>query len=508
MAANETPPLISIFADGGFRLADAVTQGKKRKGRVACSQEGGSLDTNRISRRSLLGGAVAGAAGAAVALNPSETWALTRGSSKLPGPGTLPNPSAAPGTDQLPEISTIILLMLENHTYDNLLGMLQGRGDGFTISNGEPVNSNPWPKNSVIAPPGKDAVLTAFPMPDPCQENGHPYNTWKAGHVSYHGGKMTGFVKSDSGPVSMGYYDSSLMPFLYSLAGTFPLCDQYFSSVMAQTYPNRRYAMAGTSLGLTADTLNTDKPPNGTIFEALNKYGISWKNYYAKNGPDASNPSSLIWLYLVEEPSVTANLVDISEFYSDAAAGTLPAFCMIDPNFGTNSEEDPQDVQLGDQFHSQVVNAVMTSPQWSSTLLLWTYDEGGGYYDHVPPPKAPKPDSVRPILSPGDPPGQFNRYGFRVPAGIVSPYAKPDYVSTVVHDHTSVLKLLETKWNLPAFTYRDANADNLLDSVDLTSPPAFATPPTLAAPADPTILEGCLSTGPGTIPPAGYVTTK
>jgi phospholipase C len=159
---------------------------------------------------------------------------------------------------------------------------------------------------------------------------------------------------------------------------------------------------------------------------------------------------------------------------------------------------------------SQIVNAVMASPQWPHTMLVWTYDEGGGYYDHVPPPKAIRPDDRRPIRRrhQEQPPGTpFDRYGFRVPSGVVSPYAKPGYVSSVVYDHTSILKLIETKWNLPALTYRDANAANLLDTVDLSSP-AFLTPPTLAAPADPTVLQGCLATGPGTIPPPQYVTTS
>jgi len=100
----------------------------------------------------------------------------------------------------------------------------------------------------------------------------------------------------------------------------------------------------------------------------------------------------------------------------------------------------------------------------------------------------------------------FNQYGFRLPSGVVSPFAKPDYVSSVVHDHTSILKLVETKWNLPALTFRDAHADDMLDSVDLTGTPAFITPPSLASPNDPTLLAGCLTTGAGTIPPPGYVT--
>ncbi len=452
----------------------------------------------------MAGAATIGLSSGGAGAGPRHVGTTAQSRSKRPGPGMLPNPDAPAGSDQLPEITTIVAVMMENHTYDSVLGML-ANGAGFTLdSDGQPTNSNPWPKKSVVAPPFKNAALSAFPMPNPCQQDAHPYNTWEAGHTSYAGGKMDGFVKSQSGPVSMGYYDSTLMPFVNSLASTFPVCSRFFSSVMAQTYPNRRYFMAGTSLGLIADDLNGDKPPNGTIFEMLNTYDIPWRNYYAGN-----TPSYLIWLYLAGMTDITSNAVGISEFFNDAAAGTLPAYSMVDPDFGMSSEEDPQDVQYGDQFLSQVINAVMASPQWPNTLLVWTYDEGGGYYDHVPPPKAVKPDAVAPMLASTDPPGPvFNRYGFRVPSGIVSPFARENYVSEVVHDFTSILKLVETKWNLPALTYRDANADNLLDSVDLTSPPAFLTPPTLATPIDPTIADACLSTGPGTIPPPSYVTTS
>ena len=410
---------------------------------------------------------------------------------------------------------------MENHTYDSILGTLPVAtvpNAGFTVgSNGRPTNSNPWPKDSVFPPPGKEAVLTAFPMTTACQlsipgPNGkstaYPWNTWEAGKVSYADGRMDGFVKSQSGPVSMGYYDSSFLPFVYSLAETFPVCTNFFSSVMAQTYPNRRFFMAGTSLGMIADTLNTDRPPNGTIFEALNAHGISWKNYYS------NTPSILIWTYLYTDdvPNITENVVAIGEFFTDCANGTLPAYSMVDPNFEDSSEEDPQDVQNGDYFLSQVINAVMQSPQWPHTLLVWTYDEGGGYYDHVPPPRAVKPDDVPPMLTAGDRPGSFDRYGFRVPSGIVSPYAIPGYASTVTHDFTSILKLIETKWNLPALTRRDAQADDLLDSVDITSAPAFLTPPTLAPamnPGDPLTSDAaCEAIEPIPVPPPGYVTTK
>jgi phospholipase C len=482
-------------------------------------------DPIRISRRAVLGGALLG--GAAIGLPAGAAGASTRAAqvraaakAKKPGPGTLPNPSVAPGTDTIPEITTIVAVMMENHTYDSVLGMLNVPSvpnAGFALgANGQPTNSNPWPKSqTVFPPPGKDAVLKAFPMPTACQlDNGlatgstaYPWNTWAAGHTSYAGGKMDGFVKSQSGPVSMGYYDSDFLPFVNSLAANFPVCTNFFSSVMAQTYPNRRYFMAGTSLGNINDVLNSDRPPNGTIFETLNTYDITWANYYS------NTPSSDIWLYLLEDGITNSNnQLSMSDFYSDAAAGTLPNYCMVDPNFEDSSEEDPQDVQNGDYFLSQVINAVMSSPQWESTLLVWTYDEGGGYYDHVPPPKAVKPDHVPPVLASGDPSGAvFNRYGFRVPSGIVSPYAIPGYASTVTHDFTSILKLIETKWNLPALTYRDAQADDLLDSIDLSNP-AFLTPPTLATainPGDPASTDAaCAAEEPIQIPPPGYVTTR
>ncbi len=259
--------------------------------------------------------------------------------------------------------------------------------------------------------------------------------------------------------------------------------------------------MAGTSLGLLTDTLPGDRPPNGTVLEALTAHSISWQNYYS------TLPSSLIWSYQAGVPGFSSHLSKIDQFFTDAAAGTLPSFSLVDPDFEKQSEENPQDVQYGDQFLSQVVNAVMSSPQWPGTLLVWCYDESGGYYDHVPPPRAVRPDNVPPAIVPGDHDGGFTRLGFRVPAGVVSPYARRNYVSHVVHDHTSVLKLIETKWNLPTLTYRDSAADNLLDSVDFTRPPPFIKPPKLAAPLDPSLAAGCLTTGPGLIPPAGSVTS-
>jgi phospholipase C len=147
------------------------------------------------------------------------------------------------------------------------------------------------------------------------------------------------------------------------------------------------------------------------------------------------------------------------------------------------------------------------SPLWPKVLFIWNYDEHGGYFDLVPPPMAVLPDDVLPdITVPPDQPGGYDRYGFRVPMGLVSPYAKRDYVSHAVSDHTSILKLVETKWNLPALTRRDASASDLLDMIDLKAPPAFLDPPTLPKPADPALRAQCTKTGAGTIPPPSALT--
>jgi len=126
---------------------------------------------------------------------------------------------------------------------------------------------------------------------------------------------------------------------------------------------------------------------------------------------------------------------------------------------------------------------LLESPCWAHTLLVWTYDKCGSSYDHVAPPPAVKPDDVEPVLEDWHVAGSYDQLGFRVPCVVVSPYARPDHVSSINHDHTSVLRLIETKWNIGALTAGDANASNLLDCLDFESPPAFLHPPTLPRPA-------------------------
>jgi phospholipase C len=279
------------------------------------------------------------------------------------------------------------------------------------------------------------------------------------------------------------------------MARTFPIADRWFSSLLGQTDPNRRFLLAGTSLGQISDALDTALPPNGTILDLLNRFGITWKDYYS------SLPSIGVWLPQLSDPAITPHINKIDQFYVDAQQGALPQFSFVEPDYDHSSEENPQDIQFGDQFLAGVVNAVMSGPQWQKSMLIWTYDEWGGWYDHVRPPAAIPPDDVAPVvLSANQAPGGFDRYGFRVPAGVVSPFAIRNLVSHKIYDHTSVLATLERKWNLPAMTRRDANALDLFDMVDLKAPPAFLRPPTLHTPANPATSAACLSTGPGTIP--------
>jgi phospholipase C len=462
---------------------------------------------SKLSRRDVLRGGVAAAGllatGGLFAGEASgsglEGSARLRSLSRLGAvrmPDSLPHPALPAGTDTLPQIEHILVLMMENHSYDNYLGMLgrargkTPRGDGFTV-NGQfqPTNSSPYAN-------GKRQV--AFHMPTTCQLDGKPSQEWTASHEQYAGGANSGFVKSPSGPVAMGYWDASDLPFYYSLASTFPIADRWFCSLLGQTIPNRRFLLAATSAGMVDDLPFTAlAAPNGTIFDRLDHYGISWRDYYHTT----SNPTAGVW------PKDTAasspNVVSVDAFFTDCATGGLPSFAIIDPHFGTQSEEDPQDVATGEAFAAQVINALMESPSWSKTLLVWTYDEHGGYYDHVPPPAAIAPDAIAPVVPAGAKPYDgFARYGFRVPAAVVSPYAKRNYVSHVVYDHTSVLAMVERKWNLPALTKRDANAHDLLDFLSLKSP-GFVEPPLLARPA--LTPAACETTGPGIIPPPGSI---
>ena len=282
------------------------------------------------------------------------------GRSQLRLPGSLPNAAAAAGTETFPEVEHVIVLMLENHSYDNFFGMLgrqpggRPRGDGFTIAlDGYPTASNPYSN-------GKP--LRAFPMPTTCQQHGKPSQEWEQSHIQYANGKLDGFVISNSGPVAMGYWDGSSLPFTYALAGEFPIGDRWFCSCLAQTDPQRRYLIAATSSGMTDDigtgpgngvpdaTLGA-VPPGGTIFELMTNAGISWNDYQA-----GGTTGTTMNLYpAIDGPYNETNAPPIAQFFTDAKKGTLPQFSLLDPDFGTQSQEDPQNIVIGEAFLASVV---------------------------------------------------------------------------------------------------------------------------------------------------------
>jgi phospholipase C len=422
-------------------------------------------------------------------------------------PGSLPFPNNAPGSvDDTMPFDHLIVVMMENHSFDNLLGALpltHAAADGLDFSEGNPVNSNPGGART-------PAVVRSFPLPNTAQAK-DVSQSWKATHEQIADGQMNGFVRSSGGVEPMGYYTPALLPFAYSLASTFTLANRWFCSVPGPTYPNRRFLLAGTAFGGTVtglETLLDDPPPRGTIFDQLSAHHVSWSSYFTDMPMTAVIPSIVL--------KHTGNHHPISKFFHDCQAGTLPAVSFVDPGVGVvasiaavmsglpfpmkeilailgarlpegptgETEEDPQNMYYGETWAHGVVQAVLQSPRWDRTLLIYTYDEHGGYYDHVPPPGALPPDEIQPRLSPGDPPGGYDMYGPRVPAVVVSPYSKPGGVSNLVYDHTSILATIERKWNLPALTARDANAHDIMDFLD-PGGPALLDPPYIPTPARP-----------------------
>jgi phospholipase C len=416
--------------------------------------------------------------------------------SDLRAPDSLPDPSRPAGTvnEDLP-FDHIVVVMMENHSFDNVLGELSRAGqehaDGLTFGpDGRATNSNPGAT-------GTPETVTAFPFTS-TKQGTDVSQTWNATHEQIGDGLMDGFVRSVNSTQPMGYYTPDLLPFAYSLARTFTVANRWFCSAPCQTIPNRRFLLAGTAYGSISTSVSTlfdGSPPNGTICDRLNAHRIEWRNYFT------DVPGAVVIPSIIERN--LKRLYRINRFFEDCASGQLPAVSFVDPEAGVLSflgtllaklplvsglgsllsqhggdEEDPQDMRYGEAWARRVVEAVMNSPLWPRTLLIYTYDEHGGYYDHVAPPAAIAPDSIGPKLGSGDVTGGYDIYGPRVPAVVVSPYSRPNAVTGVVHDHTSVLATIETKWNLPALSYRDANAATVMDFLNVDRP-AFMTPPTL-----------------------------
>jgi phospholipase C len=319
---------------------------------------------------------------------------------------------------------------------------------------------------------------------------------------------------------TMGYYDDGDLPFYYDIAQDFAMSDRYFCPVIGQTFPNRAYFLAGTSFGhLTTSEIVVGggyKPITGTIFDRMDAAGVSWKDYF----------SDLPYAAIFALPS--GHTSPLGAFIAAAAAGTLPAVSFIDPSaFATQTinghlfqtdEHPPNDIRAGEYVVSQVINALRSGPSWNDSILFWTYDEHGGFYDHVKAPPAPQgglatPDGIAPgqcadlsnppasqqqgggancghsqtVDAPGICPAftptgpypadcaTFNQLGFRVPLVAVSPFSKPQYVSHLTGSHTSLLALIEKRFSLAPLTARDAASSTLEDMFDFDNSPSLNT---------------------------------
>ncbi len=397
-------------------------------------------DTNsHVSRREFLkSAAVAG--GGAVFLGGAE--------SILAKTTTLPTPNKS-------GINHIVLVTMENRSFDHFLGWLPGAngvqaGLSYTDTSG--------------------STYSTYALSD-YQGCGHadPDHSYAGGRVQYDNGKCDGFLQTappgDTFPI--GYYQQSDLAFLGQAAPGWTTFSGYFAAIMAETFPNRIYQHAAQTDRLSNSTTISKLP---TIWDRLADHSISRRYYYS------DIPLLALWgsKYL----SISA---PIAQFFADCLAATLPHVSVVEPRFlgesqGLSNDDHPfADIRNGEAFLNSVYAAVTSSPLWRNTVLIINFDEWGGFFEHVPPTAAPIPPADRAA-------GNLDGLrGFRVPCLIISPWSRRGFVAAGIYDHTSVLKMIEWRWNLRPLTIRDASARNLALALDFSVPdvaaPQYAVPP-------------------------------
>jgi phospholipase C len=352
---------------------------------------------------------------------------------------------------QLP-IKHVIIMMKENRSFDHMLGGLASLQPDAEVA--PPTFSNP---------DATGAPVTTFHLDTTCVGR-DPDHQWAAMHAQIDDGAMDGFVKSaaastgSDGHFAIGHYEQTDLPFYYFLASTYAIADHYFPSVRSGTFPNRDYLLLGTSDGVTATQFSVwPSPTLPTIFDELDAAGVSW-GVYGDDHPleETLNNPAHDWETLHPWRSVDQLITDID-------TGNLPAVVFVDGREDVEDEHPTADVQRGEEWTKAIYDAAVASPVWSSTVLFLTYDEAGGFFDHVPPPNAC-------VARPQD--SMFFELGTRVPFIAISPWARRHYVSKSVKEHASLTRFIEAVFGLPALTARDANADALLDMFDFECAPA------------------------------------
>src|SRR5215213_4224938 len=396
-----------------------------------------------LSRRRFLKYTAAGAAAVGIGVP------LAQGARRAK---TLPKP-------HLSGIEHIVVVCMENRSFDHFTGWIpgaDGRQAGLTYTDETGAAFSTYP----LAP--------GDPLVDDYQGCAHPDpdHTYEGGRIQYNNGACDGWLRSgESDTYAIGYYTQNNLPFFAGAVNRWTTCDRYFSAIMAGTYPNRFYLNAAQTDRLT-NSLDISTLP--TIWDRLAAKSLPAKYYFS------DIPFLALW-GLKHLPV----LAHVTEFFADCAAGTLPAVSYVDPRLlgeqlGLSNDDHPHaDIRNGQVFLNEIYTAVTTSPNWRNTVLVITYDEWGGFFDHVPPQRAPIPPAS---AAAGDTDGLR---GFRIPTFIISPWSRAE-VSHGVFDHTSILKMIEWRWHIEQLTVRDSTANNLANALDFSSrnlaAPQFAVP--------------------------------
>ncbi len=358
----------------------------------------------------------------------------------------MPSAASAPG-----RIEHLVVVMQENHTFDNYFGTFPG-ADGIPRDACQPRSTN--------SPPG-DCVKPYHISGPRTLDPDHGKAT---ALEAYHDGAMDGFVSAQNnrnvkGDVVMGYYDGSDLPLYWNLATDYVLADRFFSSAWGASLTNHLYWVAAQAAGAHGGipVAGFDVP---TIFDRLEAAGVSWKMYVQNYEPkvtfrsNKSHNPQVVWAPLLafprflDTPSLSAHIVPLDDYFVDLEKGTLPSVSYMVPS--GSSEHPPGNVTVGQNFGASLVTALMRAKEWSTSLAVVTHDDWGGYYDHVAPPRV-----------------DADGYGFRVPALIISPYARSGTVDHTVYDYTSILRFIEDNWHVDPLTARDATANSIAAALDM-----------------------------------------
>jgi phospholipase C len=270
------------------------------------------------------------------------------------------------------------------------------------------------------------------------------------GRDAYDGGKNDGFVYAEKSNYTLGYYDQRDIPYYWDYASQFALADNYFTSFMGPSFPNHLYLIAAQSGDITRNIYN-ETLMFPSIVDELQAAHLSWKYYAGGAGaPNGWNPLP-IFRSVIQNRTMRRNIDDPAAFSIDLKNRNLGSVVWLMPPDQAMSEHPPRDPRIGEHYAVGLINEIMQSPYWNSTAIFLTWDDYGGWYDHVAPPQVDK-----------------YGYGFRVPLLIISPYARHGYVDHTVASHESILKFIEVTFGLPSLTARDANAYDLMNSFDFT----------------------------------------